>query len=100
MDEFIKVPPGKTLLEQLEEKRQLLVTILKNGSHCSSCAKPFTRLCQPAAELQSTPPRLRLPISCLSLLCHVCGSKYQSGGYGIRKVLAAVGESLAREMSQ
>jgi hypothetical protein len=100
MDKLTKKPHGKTLLEQLEEKHQLPVTIIKNSSICACCGKPFTYLLQPAAELRSTPEGLPLPILCLSLLCHVCACEYRSGGSRRGKVLAAVEESLAREMEQ
>jgi hypothetical protein len=100
MDKVTKKPHGKTLLEQLEEKHQLPVTIIKNSSICAFCGKPFTWLLQPAAELHSTPEGLPIPILYLLFLFHVCGNEYRSGGGRRGKVLAAVEESLAREMEQ
>ena len=100
MDDLVEVQLGKNLLELLEEKHQLPVTIIKDNSNCSSCAKPFDRLRQPAAEFHLTPDGLRLPILWLALLCGTCAVEYRSGGDEQRKVLAAVEESVAREIAQ
>jgi hypothetical protein len=100
MNESIEVPPGKSLFERLEEKHQFPVMIVSNNRSCACCAKPFTRLRQPSAELHSTPEGLPLPILYLLLLCQVCEAKYRSGGRGQRKVLAAVEEGLAKEVPQ
>lgn len=100
MNEFIKVPPGKTLLERLEEKHQLPITIIKNNCSCACCGKPFTRRRQPASELHSTPEGMPRPVLYLLLLCEACAADYRSGGRRQRKVLAAVEECLAREVSQ
>jgi hypothetical protein len=99
MNKFSKMPPGKSLFEQLEEKHQLPVTIIKNNSHCACCAEPFNLLRQPAKEIHSTPDGLRLPILVLSLLCRVCTSKYRSRGEGKRKVLAAIEKGLERDLA-
>jgi hypothetical protein len=99
MNKFSKITPRKTLFEQLEEKHQLPITIIKNSSHCACCVKPFNLLRRPAKEIHSTPDGLRLPILVLSLLCRVCTSKYRSGGEGERKVRAAIEEGLARNMA-
>jgi hypothetical protein len=100
MNKFSKVPLGKSLFEQLEEKHQLPITIIKNSSHCASCAKPFNLLRRPAKEIHSTPDDLRLPILVLSLLCRACTSKYRSGDEGEKKVRAAIEKSLERDMGQ
>jgi hypothetical protein len=99
MDKLTEIPPGKTLFAQLKEKHWQPITIVKNSSHCASCAKPFNLLRQPAKEIHSTPDGLRLPILVISLLCRVCTSQYRSGGEGERKVRAAIEECLARDMA-
>jgi hypothetical protein len=100
MDKLTEIPPGKTLFERLEEKHQFPVAIIKNNYSCACCGKPFTRRRQPAAELHATPEGMPRPILYLLLLCEACASEYRSGGHKQRKVLAAVEESLAREVSQ
>jgi hypothetical protein len=96
MDDFIEVSRGKSLMELLEEKHSLPITILKYP-RCASCAKDFTRHCQPAAEIHAAPDGLRLPILYLCELCQVCAARYRAGGRRQRAVLAAVQEFLARE---
>ncbi|SEF48285.1 hypothetical protein SAMN05216403_102102 [Nitrosospira multiformis ATCC 25196] len=98
MDDFVEVPQGKRLLQLLEEKHQLPVTIAKYTC-CASCHKPFTPLFQPAAELHVAPDGLRLPILHLCQLCQGCAAKHRRGGRRQRAVLAAVREFLAKEVS-
>ncbi len=100
MDESVKAPSGKPLFERLEEKHQFPVMIVSNNRSCACCAKPFTSLRQPSAELHSAPEDLPLPILYLLFLCQMCAAKYRSGGRRQRKVLEAVEEGLAREVSQ
>lgn len=96
MDEPSKSPRQKTLLDRLEEKHQMPITIIKYTC-CASCVKSFTRLRQPSAELHSAADDLRQPILYLCLLCQTCADKYRSGGRGEKVVLAAVEEFLAKE---
>jgi hypothetical protein len=100
MDKLTEIPPGKTLFEQLEEKHQLPVSIIKNDTHCAGCNKPFNPRRQPAAESHSTPEGIPIPILYLSLLCEVCVTKYCHGGSRQRRVLAAIEKNLAREVLQ
>jgi hypothetical protein len=100
MNKFVQAPPGKTLFEQLEEKHQLPVAIIKNNTHCACCTKPFNQLRQPAKEIHSTPDDLRLPILFLNLLCRTCTSKYRSGDEGEKKVRAAIEKGLERDIVQ
>lgn len=100
MDLLTEIPPGKTLFERLEEKHQFPLMIIKNNRSCAACAKPFTRLRQPSAELHSTPEGLPLPILYVLLLCKRCAGEYYSGGRRQRKVLTAVEECLVQEEFQ
>jgi hypothetical protein len=100
MNEFIEVSPGKTLLERLEEKKhQLPIGIVKHDC-CASCVKAFTPLNPPSAELHVAKDGLRQPILHVCPLCQACMTRYRSGERGQRKVLAAVGEFLAKEASK
>src|SRR5687768_8763790 len=99
MDNFVEVPEGKSLLELLEEKHKLPVSIVKSTC-CASCVSPFTPLRQPSKELHLAPAGSRLPILYLCPLCQVCATKFLRGGRRQRAVLAAVGDFLAKEVAQ
>lgn len=100
MKKFIKSPSGKTLFQRLEEKHQFPIMIVSNNRSCACCAKRFTRRRQPCAEFHTTPEGLRQPILYLLFLCQVCVAKYHTGECERRKVMEAVEESLAAEISQ
>ena len=99
MDEFVKVPRGKPLLQLLEERHWLPIGIIKYTC-CASCVESFTPLRQPVAELRAAPDGLRIPILYVCPLCEVCATKYRLGGRRHRAVLAAIQEFLAKELPQ
>ena len=73
MDDYVKVPRGKTLLQVLEEKYDLPVTIYKY-TVCASCLKPLPRKYQPSVVLQAARDDWLFPVMFVCPLCKSCCS--------------------------
>ncbi len=97
MDEFVKVPRGKSLLEMLEEKYLMPVTILKY-TDCASCRKPLPRPYQPSVVLKAARDNWRFPVLFFCPLCKSCTVKYRRGGQRKTGVVNAFWEFVENEV--
>ncbi|SCY62512.1 hypothetical protein SAMN05216420_11092 [Nitrosospira sp. Nl5] len=99
MSEYEKVPRGKTLLEVLEEKHKLPVTIFKY-TICAPCLKPLSRTFRPSVVLQAARDNWRLPALFFCPLCKTCAAKYHRGGRNKSTVVNAFWEFIEKEAAQ
>jgi hypothetical protein len=99
VDKLVKVPRGQTLLEVLEEKYRLPVTVLKYAD-CASCLKPLPWSYQPTVVLKAAPDNWRFPILFFCPLCKSCTVKYYRGGQSKVAVVNAFWEFVGKEASQ
>src|SRR5690349_7344828 len=99
MHNFIKAPPGTSLLELLQAKYELPPVGI-SPSCCGSCLKPFSGKRKVCGYLRTTPAHLQLPVIFQYPLCKTCADQLRQGGDKEASILAAVEKFMNREDQQ